>query len=109
MAFAISAAIRSRRINADFRIFADMIKRWSEYFGHVPGAQATVKEVVREWVEALMREGVGPPGQLCVDVVLTLHIGQIASPTCWSSLISFGAKRIELPDRIIALARKGQG
>lgn len=28
-------------------------------------------------VEALIREGMGLPGQLCVEVVLTLHIGQI--------------------------------
>ena len=26
-----------------------------------------------------MRKGVGPPGQFCVEVVLTLHIGQIES------------------------------
>jgi hypothetical protein len=30
-------------------------------------------------VEALVRKGVGPPGQLCVEVVLTPHIGQIES------------------------------
>ncbi len=32
-----------------------------------------------EEVEALIRKGVSPPGQLCVEVVLTLHIGQIES------------------------------
>ncbi len=30
-------------------------------------------------VEALICKGVSPPGNLCVDVVLTLHIGQIES------------------------------
>lgn len=46
------------QINADFRIFTDMVKRWSEYFGSVPGAQAVVKEVVREWFEQSLVEAV---------------------------------------------------
>lgn len=46
------------QINADFRIFTDMVKRWSEYFGSVPGAQAIVKEVVREWFEQSLVEAV---------------------------------------------------
>jgi hypothetical protein len=46
------------QINADFRVFTDMIKRWSEYFGTVPGAQAVVTEVVREWFEQSLVEAV---------------------------------------------------
>jgi hypothetical protein len=46
------------QINADFRVFTDMIKRWSEYFGSVPGAQPIVQEVVREWFEQSLVEAV---------------------------------------------------
>ena len=35
-----------------------MIKRWSEYFASVPGANAAVKEVVREWFEQSLVEAV---------------------------------------------------
>jgi len=46
------------QINADFRVFTDMIKRWSEYFATVPGAQTIVTEVVREWFEQSLVEAV---------------------------------------------------
>jgi hypothetical protein len=46
------------QINADFRVFTDMIKRWSEHFAGVPGAQAIVSEVVREWFEQSLVEAV---------------------------------------------------
>jgi hypothetical protein len=46
------------QINADFRVFTDMIKRWSEYFAQVPGAQAAVTDVVREWFEQSLVEAV---------------------------------------------------
>lgn len=46
------------QINADFRVFTDMIKRWTEYFGSVPGAQSVVQEVVREWFEQSLVEAV---------------------------------------------------
>lgn len=45
-------------INADFRVFTDMVKRWSEYFAAVPGAQGIVTEVVREWFEQSLVEAV---------------------------------------------------
>ncbi|OFZ89158.1 MAG: hypothetical protein A2V78_15875 [Betaproteobacteria bacterium RBG_16_64_18] len=46
------------QINADFRVFADMIKRWTDYFGSVPGAHPVVQEVVREWFEQSLVEAV---------------------------------------------------
>jgi hypothetical protein len=46
------------QINADFRVFTDMIRRWSEYFAAVPGAQTVVTEVVREWFEQSLVEAV---------------------------------------------------
>jgi hypothetical protein len=46
------------QINADFRLFSDMIKRWSDHFGSVPGAQIIVTEVVREWFEQSLVEAV---------------------------------------------------
>ena len=45
-------------INADFRVFTDMIKRWTEYWSQVAGAQAVVTEVVREWFEQSLVEAV---------------------------------------------------
>jgi hypothetical protein len=46
------------QINADFRVFADMIKRWTDYFSSVPGAHTVVQEVVREWFEQSLVEAV---------------------------------------------------
>ncbi|MDE2462598.1 MAG: hypothetical protein KGO02_02610 [Alphaproteobacteria bacterium] len=46
------------QINADFRVFTDMIRRWSEHFSAVPGAQAVVTEVVHEWFEQSLVEAV---------------------------------------------------
>jgi hypothetical protein len=37
------------QINADFRVFTDMIKRWTQHFANIPGAQKVVTEVVHEW------------------------------------------------------------
>jgi hypothetical protein len=36
-------------INGDFRVFTDMIERWTEAYAHVPGAKETIKDVVHEW------------------------------------------------------------
>lgn len=43
-------------INSDFRIFKDMVKRWSAQFASTPGVSATVNEVVREWFEQSLVE-----------------------------------------------------
>lgn len=45
-------------INSDFRVFTDMVERWSEAYSHVPGARSTVKEVVHEWFEQQLIEAV---------------------------------------------------
>ena len=45
-------------INSDFRLFKDMIKRWTSQFANVPGAEAVVQEVVREWFEQSLIETV---------------------------------------------------
>src|SRR6185312_11025520 len=36
-------------INGDFRVFTDMVERWTQAYAQVPGAKATVKAVVEEW------------------------------------------------------------
>jgi hypothetical protein len=46
------------QINADFRVFTDMIRRWSDHFAAVPGATPVVTEVVREWFEQSLVEAV---------------------------------------------------
>ncbi|WP_027776743.1 ATP-binding protein [Paraburkholderia caledonica] len=43
-------------VNSDFRIFKDMITRWSAQFASTPGASGTVNEVVREWFEQSLVE-----------------------------------------------------
>jgi hypothetical protein len=45
-------------INGDFRAFADMIDRWVERYGHVPGSQVAIQDVVREWFEQQLIETV---------------------------------------------------
>lgn len=45
-------------INADFRVFTDMVDRWAQAYSHVPGAPATIKDVVHEWFEQQLVETV---------------------------------------------------
>ena len=45
-------------INSDFRVFTDMVKRWTKHYGDVPGVEATVAEVTREWFEQSLIEAV---------------------------------------------------
>lgn len=46
------------QINADFRVFTDMIDRWTEKYSYIPGASETVVQVVREWFEQALIETV---------------------------------------------------
>ncbi|HET6506741.1 MAG TPA: hypothetical protein VFG42_08120 [Baekduia sp.] len=39
------------QINADFRVFTDMIDRWSSAYGNTAAVRTTVEEVVHEWFE----------------------------------------------------------
>jgi len=45
-------------INADFRVFTDMVDRWSQAYSHVPGAKLTVLQVVEEWFQQQLVEAV---------------------------------------------------
>jgi hypothetical protein len=45
-------------INADFRVFTDMVDRWSDRYSHVPGCRPIVENVVREWFEQELIEAV---------------------------------------------------
>lgn len=45
-------------INADFRVFTDMVDRWTDAYRNVPGARMSVKEVVHEWFEQQLVEAV---------------------------------------------------
>lgn len=45
-------------INADFRVFTDMVERWVRAYAHVPGSPGAVKEVVHEWFEQQLIETV---------------------------------------------------
>ena len=46
------------QINEDFRVFNDMIDRWTDRYSHVSGAREVVKEVVHEWFEQQLVEAV---------------------------------------------------
>ncbi|MYA96430.1 MAG: hypothetical protein F4X91_08500 [Nitrospinae bacterium] len=45
-------------INGDFHCFTDMIDRWVNRYGQVPGSRQTIQEVVREWFEQQLIEAV---------------------------------------------------
>ncbi|KAA0217030.1 MAG: hypothetical protein DYG94_01995 [Leptolyngbya sp. PLA3] len=46
------------QINADFRVFMDMVDRWAKKFSHVPSARPVVEQVTREWFEQQLIETV---------------------------------------------------
>lgn len=46
------------QINGDFRVFTDMVQRWSNAYADVPGAPLTVKAVVHEWFTQQLIEAV---------------------------------------------------
>lgn len=45
-------------INADFRVFIDMIARWERFYDGTPGATDVIRETVREWFEQALVETV---------------------------------------------------
>lgn len=45
-------------INADFRVFTDMVERWEKAYREVAGGSTLVKEVVHEWFEQQLIEAV---------------------------------------------------
>jgi len=45
-------------INGDFRVFVDMVERWTKKYRHVPGAKKTIVKVVQEWFEQQLIEAV---------------------------------------------------
>jgi hypothetical protein len=46
------------QINGDFRVFVDMVDRWTLAYKHVPGADEVVTSVVREWFTQQLIEAV---------------------------------------------------
>jgi hypothetical protein len=46
------------QINADFRVFTDMVDRWVARYPDVPGAQDTIRQTVQEWFEQALVETV---------------------------------------------------
>jgi hypothetical protein len=46
------------QINADFRVFTDMVDRFCKMYPDLPGARTTIEEVVREWFEQSLVETV---------------------------------------------------
>lgn len=52
-------------INADFRVFTDMVDRWVKRLGTISGSQVVVEQVVREWFEQQLIEAVLGAQALC--------------------------------------------
>lgn len=46
------------QVNADFRVFVDMVDRWVAAYSEVPGAEATVRAVAHEWFTQQLIESV---------------------------------------------------
>jgi hypothetical protein len=46
------------QINADFRVFTDMIDRWAERYGDTPAVRPAAEEAVKEWYEQALVETV---------------------------------------------------
>jgi hypothetical protein len=44
--------------NSDFRVFSDMIDRWSKQYSHIAGAREVIRDVVEEWFEQQLIETV---------------------------------------------------
>jgi hypothetical protein len=44
------------QINADFRVFRDMVKRWTEAYREMPGAERVIEDEMREWFEQALVE-----------------------------------------------------
>jgi hypothetical protein len=45
-------------VNADFRVFTDMVARWTRPYRGMPGARPAVEALVREWFEQTLIETV---------------------------------------------------
>lgn len=43
-------------INGDFRVFTDMIERWTSRYDQIPGSRKSISEVVHEWFEQQLIE-----------------------------------------------------
>lgn len=46
------------QVNADFRVFTDMIERWGERYSDAPAATDVIEQVVQEWFEQALVETV---------------------------------------------------
>lgn len=46
------------QINSDFRVFTDMIKRWTAFYATAPGALGEITDVTHEWFEQSLIETV---------------------------------------------------
>jgi hypothetical protein len=46
------------QINADFRVFTDMVERYCRLYSDIQGTRAAVEEVVREWFEQSLVEAI---------------------------------------------------
>ena len=50
------AAQNLLQINADFRVFIDMIKRWTDQYRELPGAERMIEEETHEWFQQALTE-----------------------------------------------------
>lgn len=50
------AGLNMLQINGDFRVFRDMVKRWTDAYREVPGAERVIEDEMREWFEQALVE-----------------------------------------------------
>jgi hypothetical protein len=50
--------VNTIQINADFRVFTDMIVRWRKFYSHIPSAEPVVEAIVKEWFQQQLVEAV---------------------------------------------------
>lgn len=50
--------VNTIQVNADFRVFTDMITRWRKLYGHLPNAEPVIDSVVKEWFQQQLVEAV---------------------------------------------------
>jgi hypothetical protein len=75
-------------INGDFRVFTDMITHWSKRYNSVAGAEAAVRETVREWFEQQLVEAIMGAQALRDSPEWTMDVlDQLWSPEALTSVV----------------------
>jgi hypothetical protein len=50
--------VNTIQVNADFRVFTDMVARWRKSYSHIPSAEPVIEATVKEWFQQQLVETV---------------------------------------------------